>query len=172
MNVYLCGMIGAGKTVLGERLAPRLGRTFVDLDREIDRELGDTFHRLVEERGWLAFRELEYAVVKRVSTMSGVVCALGGGTVRYEWNRDRLRGTGITVLLEADLATLASRVRGADRPRVTPGVSLEEDLARIWAASASVYRSAADLVYRTDAGRTLEQEVDDLVSLLGSCVTA
>lgn len=165
MNVYLSGLIGAGKTTLGERLAARLDRPFLDLDREMDAALGRSFHDLVREEGWLAFRELEYAIVKRFAALERVVCALGGGTVRYAWNRDALRGTGLVVFLEADLATLAARVRAADRPRVNAGTSLEEDLAAIWAAAAPLYR-AADLTYRTDAGRTVDQEVDELLALL------
>jgi hypothetical protein len=46
-------MIGSGKTVIGECLAARLGRPFLDLDREMDRELGRSFHELVREEGWL-----------------------------------------------------------------------------------------------------------------------
>jgi len=159
-------MIGSGKTALGERLAARLGRPFLDLDREMDRELGRSFHDLVREQGWLAFRELEYRICKRLAAMREIVCALGGGTVRYEWNRDAVRGSGITILLEAGLATLAARVSRADRPRVHAGTTLEEDLAAIWSAAAPLYREAADLVYRTDAGRTLDEEVEDLLGLL------
>jgi shikimate kinase len=168
VNAYLTGMIGSGKTTLGERLAIRLGRPFVDLDREIDRTLGRSFHELVREQGWLAFREVEYGLCKRFAATPGIVCALGGGTIRYEWNRDVLRGTGVIVLLEADLAALAARVRAADRPRVNPGVSLEEDLARIWSASAHLYRAAADLVYRTDTSRSIDEEVQDLLDLLAA----
>jgi shikimate kinase len=166
VNVYLCGMIGSGKTAIGERLAARLGWTFCDLDREMDRELGRSFHELVRDQGWLAFRELEYAICCRFARMRRSVVALGGGTVRYAWNRDVLRGTGTMVLLEADLAVLAERVRRADRPRVNPGVPLEEDLQRIWSATSQVYRDAADLVYRTDAGGSVEREVEEILSLL------
>jgi len=166
MNLYLCGMIGSGKTAIGERLAARLGRPFVDLDAEMDRELGASFHELVREQGWLPFRELEYTICKRFAALHESVCALGGGTVRYEWNRDALRGTGLTVLLEADLAVLAERVRRADRPRVNPGVTLEEDLARLWGSAEPLYRKAADLTYRTDTGLDVDAEVDDLARLL------
>ena len=165
MNVYLSGLIGSGKTTLGQRLATRLGRPFLDLDRELDADLGRSFHELVRDEGWLAFREREYAIVKRFAGATRAVCALGGGTVRYAWNRDALRGTGVTVFLEADLATLAARVRAADRPRVNPGVSLEEDLAAIWAAAGPLYRDA-DLTYRTDAGRSEDEEVAELATLL------
>lgn len=161
-------MIGSGKTTLGERLAARLRRPFVDLDREVDRELGGSFHRLVAEQGWLAFRELEYAIVKRIAAMRDVVAALGGGTVRYAWNVDALRGTGAVVLLEADLATLAARVRAADRPRVNPGTSLEEDLAAIWSTSEHLYRAAATLTYRTDARRTPDDDAAALAERIAA----
>lgn len=166
MNLYLCGMIGSGKSAIGERLAARLGRPFFDLDREMDRELGGSFHDLVRTEGWLPFRELEYAVCKRFAALSSSVCALGGGTVRYEWNRDALRGSGLIVLLEAELAVLAERVRNADRPRVNPGVTLEEDLARLWASAEPLYRKAADLTYRTDTGRDADAEADELARLV------
>lgn len=132
----------------------------------MDRRLGRSFHDLVREQGWLAFRELEYSICKRFAALTGAVCALGGGTVRYEWNRDVLRGTGVTVLLECDLAVLAGRVRAADRPRVNPGVSLEEDLARIWRESGHLYRAAADLVYRTDGGLDPDQQAAEVARLL------
>jgi len=168
VNVYLAGMIGSGKTAIGERLAALLGRPFHDLDREVDAALGRSFHLLVAERGWLAFREVEYAVVKRLAALDGAVCALGGGTVRYEWNRDALRGTGIVVLLDADLGTLAARVRAADRPRVNPGTSLEEDLALIARSAGHLYREAADLVYRTDTGLGVDEEAAEIAALLAA----
>jgi shikimate kinase len=165
-NVYLCGMIGSGKTAIGERLAAHMGRPFVDLDREMDRELGRSFHELVREQGWLAFRELEYRLCRRFARLEGAIVALGGGTVRYDWNVDVLRGTGIMVLLEAELTVLAQRVRTADRPRVNPDTSLEDDLRRIWSTACHLYRGAADLVYRTDAGKNLEEEVEELLAEL------
>lgn len=166
MNIYFCGMIGSGKTAIGTLLAQHLGWPFFDLDREMDNELGRSFHELVREQGWLAFREREYRICKRFAGMNQSVIALGGGTVRYEWNTDILRGTGVMILLEADVSILAKRVRGADRPRVNRGISLEEDLKRIWSSSAHLYRQAADLIYRTDTGRGIEEEVEDLLSFL------
>ncbi len=161
-------MIGSGKTAVGKVLAERLGWSFFDLDREMDRELGKSFHELVHEQGWLAFRELEYKICKRFSKMDKAVIALGGGTVRYEWNTDILRGTGIMILLESDLATLADRVRNADRPRVNPGVSLEEDIQRIWSTASHLYRRCADIIYPTDKGRSVSEEVQELLEILKS----
>jgi shikimate kinase len=160
-NIYLCGMIGSGKTAVGSRLAHELERPFYDLDQEMDRVLGYSFHRLVKEKGWVAFRELEYAICKRFARKEKSLICLGGGTVRYEWNMDVLRGTGRIILLTASLEELARRVRAADRPRVNVGTTLEEDLRAIWSESEEKYRRAADLTYDTD-GKSIEAVVAEV----------
>jgi shikimate kinase len=160
-NVYFCGMIGSGKTTIGMRLARELELPFYDIDREMDRILGYSFHRLVREKGWVAFRELEYSICRRFARLERALVCLGGGTVRYEWNMDVLRGTGLIILLTASLDELAQRVRAADRPRVNAGTSLEEDLRQIWLESEEKYRGAADLVYDT-GNKTVDEVVADL----------
>jgi shikimate kinase len=160
-NIYLCGMIGSGKTTIGSRLAHKLELPFFDLDQEMGRILGYSFHRLVQEKGWVAFRELEYAICKRFARREKSLICLGGGTVRYEWNMDVLRGTGFIILLTASLDELARRVRAADRPRVNVGTTLEEDLRTIWLESEEKYRRAADLTFDTDR-KSLEGVVAEL----------
>jgi shikimate kinase len=164
-NVYLCGMIGSGKTTIGRRLAAELGRPFVDLDREMDRMLGHSFHRLVEEKGWVAFRELEYSICKRFARRERSLICLGGGTVRYEWNMDVLRGTGIFILLTASADELVRRVRNEERPRVNVGATLEEDLETIWRQSEVKYRQAADVTLDTD-GKSIETAVAELLPVV------
>jgi shikimate kinase len=154
-------MIGSGKTTIGSRLAHKLELPFFDLDQEMDRILGYSFHRLVQEKGWVAFRELEYAICKRFARREKSLICLGGGTVRYEWNMDVLRGTGFIILLTASLDELARRVRAADRPRVNVGTTLEEDLRTIWLESEEKYRRAADLTFDTDR-KSLEGVVAEL----------
>ena len=161
-NIYLCGMIGSGKTTIGSRLAHELELPLYDLDREMDRILGHSFHRLVEERGWVAFRELEYSICKRFARREKCLICLGGGTVRYEWNMDVLRGTGFFILLTASLDELVRRVRSAERPRVNAGVTLDEDLRTIWEQSEEKYRRAADLTCNTD-GKSIEQITAELL---------
>lgn len=160
-NIYFCGMIGSGKTTIGSRLARELSLPFYDLDREMDRRLGYSFHRLVREKGWLAFRELEYSICKEFASQTRSVVCLGGGTVRYEWNMDVLRGTGLIILLTASLQELARRVRLADRPRVNKGTSLEQDLEKIWSEAGDKYLRAADWIYPTD-DKIPEEAVEEL----------
>ncbi|MGQ9675561.1 MAG: shikimate kinase [Chloroflexota bacterium] len=166
MNVYLAGMIGSGKTTVGRILAQKLGWSFHDLDVAIEALTGKTFRQLVADEGWLRFREVEYHLCKQFASLDQAVVGLGGGTVRYEWNRDALRGSGIVVVLVADLKVLADRVRANDRPRVNPGTNLEEDLEAIWASHRETYLSSADIVYRTDQGKSAIEEADEILELL------
>jgi shikimate kinase len=169
MNVYLSGMIGSGKTTVGKALANRLGWAFDDLDLAMESLTGKPFYAVVADEGWLGFREYEYHICKRFASMEQTVIALGGGTVRYEWNRDVLSGTGINILLVAGLGVLADRVRANDRPRVNPGTSLDQDLKTIWENHQHLYRAFADIIYDTGQDKTISEEVDDLLVSLQAC---
>ena len=165
MNLYLSGMIGSGKTTLGKELSKRLGREMLDLDQEMDSRLGYSFHKLVAEQGWVPFRELEYSICKWFAEQRGRIVCLGGGTVRYEWNRDALRGSGPIILLEASEEALIERVSKADRPRVNANTTLAEDVAKMWREHAETYRNAADIVYRSDE-KQIDEEVEDLLRIV------
>jgi shikimate kinase len=166
VNIYLAGLIGAGKTTVGKALAEQLGWGFGDLDVAMREDAGKDFRQVVAEEGWLGFRVREYRICKRFACGNRTVVALGGGTVRYEWNRDILRGTGANVLLHADLRVIADRVRPNDLPRVHPGTTLEEDLALIWNEHKDLYLDWADHVYMTDRGKSVSEEVEELIQIL------
>ena len=161
MNIYFCGMIGSGKTTIGKGLAKTLQLDFYDLDQEMDRILGHSFHKLVEEKGWVAFRELEYSICKGFTQLKNSIICLGGGTVRYEWNMDVLKGSGVIILLTAATEELIRRVKQADRPRVNVGTTLEEDIRLMWQTSKGKYYKAANIVYQTDQ-KVVAEEIQEL----------
>jgi shikimate kinase len=154
-------MIGSGKTTIGKGLAKTLQLDFYDLDQEMDRILGYSFHKLVEEKGWVAFRELEYSICKSFTQLKNAIICLGGGTVRYEWNLDVLKGTGVIILLTAATEELIRRVKLADRPRVNVGTTLQEDIRLMWQTSKDKYYKAANIVYKTDR-KNIEEEIQEL----------
>jgi len=166
MNLYLCGMIGSGKTSIGKEIAKRLRWPFFDVDQIMEKEAGKRIHDIVAEEGWVSYRESEYHIAKRLSQLDRSVVATAGGTVRYEWNMDVLGGTGVFVLLTAKLKTLVGRARMNDRPRVHSGTTLENDLSFIWKKYKDRYGGAADFTYRTDRNKTVKEEAEEIIDLL------
>jgi shikimate kinase len=169
VNLYFCGLIGSGKTTIGKRIAELFSLPFYDIDQEIDRRVGYSFHKLVQEQGWVPYREIEYSICKdlaRMARSASAVVSMAGGTVRYEWNRDVLSGTGPVILLEASIPELARRVHNANRPRVNPSSSSqEEDLRLLWEKHSHKYLSAADLRYQTE-GKRIEEIVEEITRLI------
>jgi shikimate kinase len=138
--VYLVGMPGAGKSVVGRELAGRLGVPFVDLDVEVERREGRSVPEIFAEAGEAGFREVEAAVLTHASMQDPSVVACGGGIVLEPANRITLRNTGTTVYLDVPLTLLHERVRpGTDRPLI----HAEGDLERILAAREPLYREFA-----------------------------
>ena len=166
MNIYLCGLIGSGKTSVGKEIAKRLQWSFFDVDQIMEKEAGKRIHDIVAEEGWVSYREREYNICKRLSRLDPAVVAFAGGTVRYEWNRDVLKGTGVTVLLNARIPLLVQRAIRHDRPRVNPVGSLREDLSLLWKKYGDRYHDAADLTYRTDRNKTVKDEAEEIIGIL------
>jgi shikimate kinase/3-dehydroquinate synthase len=116
-HLALVGFMGAGKSTLGAQVAERLGRRFVDLDRELERSLRQTIPQVFGERGETEFRVLEAeAALETLANERPAVVALGGGAVETEAIRRALREHAFTVHVEVDPATAWTRVGGGDRP--------------------------------------------------------
>lgn len=116
-HLVLAGFMGSGKTSAGEAVAERLGRGFVDLDRQIETRTGSTIAELFVTRGEAGFRAVEEAVAHDVlRDAEPLVVALGGGAVLSEGTRAELARRAFTVLLDVDPDTAWERVAGSDRP--------------------------------------------------------
>ncbi|HWM80554.1 MAG TPA: shikimate kinase [Pseudolabrys sp.] len=116
-SVVLIGMMGAGKSSLGRRLAARLGIRFVDADVEIEKAAGMSIPDIFSTRGEAEFRAGEAKVIARLLDEGPQVLATGGGAVMDERTRALIRDKGISVWLKADLDVLLRRTRRrSDRP--------------------------------------------------------
>lgn len=116
-SVVLVGMMGAGKSSLGRRLAARLGIRFVDADTEIEKAAGMSIPDIFSTRGEAEFRAGEAKVIARLLDEGPQVLATGGGAVMDERTRALIRDKGVSVWLKADLDVLLRRTRRrSDRP--------------------------------------------------------
>jgi len=151
--IILIGMPGCGKTTVGSLLAGRMGRTFIDLDREITRAAGCDIPTLFREGGESAFREWESRLLNAVLRQGeNIVLATGGGAVLSPENRARMRDAGWVVFLDRHTEAL---VPTADRPTAPD----REAIRRLWSEREALYRETASftLPVRGDAETTANE---------------
>ena len=109
-TVALVGLMGAGKSTVGRRLAGKLGRPFIDSDDEIEKAAGLSVADIFALHGEEEFRRVEHKVLKRLLSGPPQVLATGGGAYLKAETREMMREQAVTVWLNADLETLWKRV--------------------------------------------------------------
>jgi len=121
-SIVLVGLMGAGKTTVGRRIAQKLGLPFVDADHEIEAAAGETIPEIFERRGEAAFREGERRVIARLLEDGPQVLATGGGAFMDTTTRANIAARGVSIWLRADLDVLMRRVsRRNNRPLLKQG---------------------------------------------------
>jgi shikimate kinase len=145
-NIYLVGLMGAGKTTIGRSLARRLDWRFIDTDKEIERRTGVSIPTIFEIEGEEGFRRRETQVIADISGEKAQVVATGGGSVLREENRAAIRAGGFTVYLNVPLRMLWERTRhDKHRPLLQVADPLSK-LSQLFTARDPLYREVADLV--------------------------
>ena len=157
MNLILCGMMGAGKTTVGNKIAELTGRRWYDTDEVIvDRygKISDIF----EYYGEAHFRRLETDVVKELAKQDDLVLSTGGGLVLKKENNAVLQENGKIVFLRAKLETLAERLKvDGNRPLLqTSTESIRDRLAKLMKERAPVYEHVADSTVDVDGKTPLD----------------
>ncbi|MGF6272270.1 shikimate kinase/3-dehydroquinate synthase [Massilia sp. UYP11] len=150
-NIFLVGLMGAGKTTIGRLLARKLNRRFVDSDHEIEARTGATIPWIFEIEGEACFRRREADVIRDLSSQQGLVLATGGGAVLDPKSRALLAERGTVIYLRASIGSILQRTANdKNRPLLQtadPRAKLEE----LWTQRDPLYREIADLVI--DTGR-------------------
>ncbi len=137
--------MGAGKSTLGEEVAARIGRPFVDVDREIEANADDTIAEIFNSWGEQGFREIEEDMASRaLSSREPKVIALGGGALGSEATRRLLRERATAVLLDVGVDSAWERARSSERPLAQD----EEAFRRLYDERLPVYEETADVVAR------------------------
>ncbi len=126
--IVMVGMMGSGKSTVGRRLAARLGRRFIDADKEIEERCGVSIATIFELEGEAGFRRREAAILDELTGLASIVLATGGGAVIDAANRRLLRARALVIYLRASPADLWHRLR---RDRTRPLLQTADPRARI-----------------------------------------
>lgn len=144
-HIALIGFMGAGKTTIGAQVAARIGRRFVDLDREIERSVRRSIPDLFRERGELGFRLIEAEQTLATLRLEGpAVLALGGGAVETPSIRKALREHALAVLVDVEVDDAWERVRRTARPLAQD----VEEFRALHERRRTLYEEAADVRVR------------------------
>ena len=165
-SIALIGFMGVGKTAVGEALAKKLNKEFVELDSLIERKAGKSITEIFQQDGEVAFRELEIEVTKEVAEGKNLVIACGGGVVLNKINIDRLRNESIIVYLTASPRIILKRTSndGEERPLLkTPNKALE--IQELLKFRKPFYERAADIKINTSK-LDIDSVVEQIISKL------
>jgi shikimate kinase len=161
-NIFLVGLMGAGKSTIGKRLAESLGKTFIDSDHEIEARTGVSIPTIFDIEGEEGFRNRESAVIDELSQRQNIVLATGGGAVLRKENRSHLAARGLVVYLCASAEQLYNRTRhDRNRPLLQNSDPLST-LQGLLDQRDPLYREVADLVVPTD-DRSIQQAIPELI---------
>jgi shikimate kinase len=169
-TIVLVGLMGAGKSKVGRRLALRLGLPFSDSDPEIEAAAGETIEEIFANRGEQVFRDGERRVIARLMAQPVHVLATGGGAFMDPMTRSLIGRRGVSLWLRADLDTLVARVlRRNDRPLLKRG-DPRQILAELIERRHPIY-AEADLTVDSGAGSP-EVTVNRVIAALAACPLA
>ncbi len=165
-NIYLIGMMGAGKTVTGEALADELNMKFIDLDEEIVKKVKMNINDIFETRGEPYFRRLEKESLNVAAKIRDRVIATGGGIVLDPDNVMLMKETGFVIYLQAPLEILWERIRNkADRPLLKVS-NPQEVFAKLFLQRKRLYESIHDHAVNTQQKQPV-QLAREIINLLG-----
>lgn len=163
-TVVLVGLMGAGKSAIGRRLAARLGCDFIDADSEIEKAAGLSIEDIFEVHGEAAFRDGERRVIARLLAKPPHVLATGGGAFMDPQTRTRIAKLGISVWLRAEFDVLLARVSRRNNRPLLKGGDKAEILKALIEERYPVY-AEADIIVDSHEGPH-EQTVDTVMAEL------
>lgn len=164
-NIYIVGFMGSGKSTVGRELAKLLGRKFIDMDREIEKEekmkIGEIFDLFGEDY----FRQKEYELALKLSQMQNKVVATGGGTILNKKIKEMFLLNGLIICIHADEEVLNERLRNLDRrPTLQSFLPLRDKIRELLKKKGEIYKRISIQLDTTNL--TPKQTAEKIVDLL------
>ncbi len=153
-NIYLIGLMGAGKTTIGRQLAAALQIPFYDSDKAIEENTGVDIATIFEYEGEKGFRNREQTMIARLTEIDGIVLATGGGAILREKNRDLLIANGFVVYLECSVDHILSRTRRDTKRPLLQTDNPRERIETLFSQRNAKYLECADFKIDTGINQT------------------
>lgn len=171
-SIVFVGLMGAGKTAIGRRVAAALGLSFTDSDHEIESVSRMTVPELFERYGEAEFRALEQRVIARILESGPQVLSTGGGAYMNEHTRQAIADHGISVWLKADIDTLMDRVTKKQHRPLLKNPDPRAVMQRLMSERYPVYAKADVTVLTRDERKEViaAEVIDALAAALGGGV--
>ncbi|MDA5094894.1 shikimate kinase [Aliiroseovarius sp. KMU-50] len=164
-SIVMVGMMGAGKTAVGQALADRLSVPFLDSDEEIVKAANMSIAEIFERDGEAFFRDRESEVIGRLLDTERAVLSTGGGAFLAERNRQMISERGVAVWLKADLELLWNRVKHKDTRPLLRTADPKKTLTEIYDKRVPVY-ALSDLAVEARSEYAIADMADAVIAAL------
>lgn len=164
VNIVLCGFMGSGKTTVGEMLAERTGRVFMDTDKYIEESQKMEIPEIFSRQGEEYFRYLEYRACCDLAKLNNLVISTGGGALTFKRNAEVLGKTGEIILLDASLETLWERLKDDTTRPLLQRENKKQIMRDLYERRLPFYRENSTM--RVDASASPEEVCSQILSLL------
>lgn len=154
-RVFLIGMPAAGKSLVGKRLAQRIGYYFIDLDQLIEQQSGEKVAAIFKKKGEDYFRQIEQKALRSLDSLREVVIATGGGTPCFYNNMQWMKTNGYCIFINPSIDTILRRLdneKSDHRPLLQRGIGsdLRSTLERLYRERKPIYSEAQLAINRED----------------------
>ncbi|MEO5655702.1 MAG: shikimate kinase [Nitrosospira sp.] len=166
-NIFLVGMMGAGKTTVGRLLASFLEKKFYDSDREIQKRTGVSIPLIFEIEGEAGFRKRETEMLSELLKTGNIVLATGGGAVLSAENREMLKRSGTVIYLRATIDDLWRRTRHDKNRPLLQTQDPRTKLTELYAQRDPLYRETAHII--VESGKRSARHLAQLLAQQLAC---
>lgn len=149
-NIFLIGFMGVGKSTMARLLAEALQMELIEMDETIEAEQEMTINEIFAQKGEEGFRDIESALVERISQEKKAIISCGGGAVLRAKNVENMKKSGKIIFLTATPQTIFERVHNStNRPLLNNNMNVEY-IAQLMERRREIYEKSADVIIATD----------------------
>lgn len=168
MNISLIGMMGSGKTCIGELLAKLLNMSFVDTDEQIIKSEKTSINQIFAQKGETYFREIETATLKNVLNFNNQIISTGGGIIKSDENLSLLKKKSVVFYLKASPDILFERIKNNKERPLLNVENMKDKIKTILQDRISQYEKAQYIIVTDD--KSPIEIANEIIGIINDCV--